>query len=280
MGYATPDTEAPRRPSREEMIAYGASRKGAGATDAGANVQGWILYLKSYLLIRAVIGFLGLALPVVLFLGDALWLSGTIKARGSLSAYYHSGMRDAFVGILFGTGVFLVTYKVFEHQLDNVITTIAGIAVLGVALFPTSRPPGSTSPPTPLEVRLGEQHVAVVHYICSGIFIVSLGVISVFFGIREGKRTSRRDGEHARMSPAFWRRFHLGCASVIGLALLFIGATEVTGWLRDYSLIIGETAAVFAFGSSWLMKGLELDVLLLPKVTTPELPGPAVLNGS
>ncbi|GIH20038.1 hypothetical protein [Rugosimonospora africana] len=276
MGYGTPDTQAPQRPSREELTAYGASRTGADATEADVNVQGRILYLKSYLLMRAAIGFLGLALPIVLFLGDAFWLSGSVKARGSLSAYYHSGMRDVFVGILFGTAVFLITYKVFEHQLDNVITTIAGIAVLGVALFPTSRPPDSTSPPTPLEIRLGEQHVAIVHYICAGTFIVLLGVMSLFFGIREGKRTRWHDGQRARMSPAFWRRFHLGCAAAIGLALLFIGATQATGWLSDYSLIIGETAAVFAFGSSWLMKGLELNILLIPRVTAAELPGPVV----
>lgn len=35
--------------------------------------------------------------------------------RGSLSAYYHSGIRDLFVGSLCVTAVFLITYKMFEH---------------------------------------------------------------------------------------------------------------------------------------------------------------------
>ena len=171
-------------------------------------------------------------------------------------------MRDLFVGTLSATGVFLITYKVFEHTLDNILSIVAGVAVMGVALFPTSRPPDIATPLTPLESRLGEARVAIVHYICAGIFIVLLGVITLIFGIREGRRSQWRDGERARRSPTFWKRFHWGCAAAIGLALAFMGVSEITRWFSHYSLIVGETAAVFAFGVSWLMKGLELQVLL------------------
>jgi hypothetical protein len=273
MSYWRPDTQAPQRPTADELRRY-------ASDEADANERAAILYLKSYLVMRAAIGFLGIALPIGLFLGDALWLKGTMEARGSLSAYYHSGMRDLFVGTLFATGVFLVTYRVVEHTLDNILSIIAGIAVMGVALFPTSRPPGSGSPLTPLEARLGEQRVAIVHYVCAGIFIVLLGVISLIFGVREGKRSQRRDGGRARRSPTFWRRFHWGCAAAIGLALAFMGVSEITRWFSHYSLIVGETVAVFAFGVSWLMKGLELQILLGRPAAGLQSPAPVPVEAS
>src|SRR4051794_15891591 len=98
MGYLDPQTEAPRRPSTVELSEPG---------DHGAGLQARILYLRSYLLMRAVIGFIGLALPVALVLGDWGLERGTLLAKGSLSAYFYSGMRDVFVGSLCVTGLFL-----------------------------------------------------------------------------------------------------------------------------------------------------------------------------
>jgi hypothetical protein len=266
MDCLTPDTEAPLRPSLDELSDPRTRQSGVGPDDSSLNLQVRILYLRSYLLMRALIGFVGIALPIVLLLGDGFLFKGELPARGSLSAYYYSGMRDVFVGSLCATAIFLVTYKVFEHSLDNTLSIIAGIAALGVALFSTGRPGNSDIPMTPLQDLVGEPMVTRVHYFCAAVFIVSLAVISFFFGMREGKRSQQRDGHRARMSPAFWRRFHWGCTIGIALAVIFIVVTKLGGWLTGHSLIIGEAAAVFAFGSSWLMKGLELDVLAGPKV--------------
>jgi hypothetical protein len=72
------------------------------------------------------------------------------------------------------------------------------------------------------------------------------------------------------MSPTFWRRFHWACAAAIILAVVFVAVTKLLGWFEDYSLIIGEAAAVFAFGLSWLMKGLELNMLRSPEAAQSE----------
>jgi hypothetical protein len=255
VGYSTPDTTTPPRPSLRELS--------ADAPDP--NIRGRILYLRSYLLMRAVIGLMGVGLPIVLLLGDGLLLEGDALPRGSLSAYYHSGMRDVFVGTLSVIAIFLITYKVFEHHLDNVLSIVAGVAALGVALFPTGRPSTSNTLPTPLQEQLGETAVATVHYVSAVVFILLLAAMSYIFGIREGNRTQNRRDRMARRSPLFWRRYHWGCTIVIGLALLFVIVTKATDWLDDYSLLIGEIVAVFAFGASWLAKGLELDVLLRPE---------------
>ncbi|HEX7254753.1 MAG TPA: hypothetical protein VF236_02395, partial [Gaiellaceae bacterium] len=61
--------------------------------------------------------------------------------------------------------------------------------------------------------------------------------------------------------PSFWRRYHLACAGLIVAALALAAVEGLTGW-PDKGLLIAEALAVWAFGASWLMKGLELDVLL------------------
>jgi hypothetical protein len=53
--------------------------------------------IRSYLLMRAVVGVLGILIPMILVVGDIVFLEARMTARGSLSAYYHSGMRDVFM---------------------------------------------------------------------------------------------------------------------------------------------------------------------------------------
>jgi hypothetical protein len=63
------------------------------------------------------------------------------------------------------------------------------------------------------------------------------------------------------LTPSFWRRYHLVCAGLIVAALVLAAVTGITNWL-DNGLLIAEAVAVWAFGASWLMKGLEIDALL------------------
>lgn len=228
-------------------------------------------YLRSYLFMRAMVGVSGVLLPVVLLLGD-LVLSGRGPAgRNSLSAYYWSGTRDVFVGALCAISVFLVTYKVVEANLDNTLSVLAGLAALGVALFPTARPDGVTAVLTPLQERLGETAVSAVHAVCAVVFIGSLAVLSACFAIREGCRPARPE---ARCSPRFWRSYHLACTAVIVVAVAGFGVSELLDG-PDWAPAATEVLSVWAFGASWLAKGLELDVLLgtAPAPTTRPAPG-------
>jgi hypothetical protein len=56
------------------------------------------------------------------------------------------------------------------------------------------------------------------------------------------------------------------------LAAIFAGVFGAVGHPKN-SLLIAETACVWAFGASWLMKGLELDVLLDPGSAVPAVDG-------
>lgn len=155
-------------------------------------------YVRSYLIMRTVVGAFGIALPFVLVLVDGLWLNGNPFPRTSLSAYYYSGARELFVGALSAIGVFLITYKAAEINLDNTLSLLAGLAVLIVALFPTGRP-SDLLRLTPVQNRLGESAVGGIHFAAAGTFILSLAVMSYYFRKREGKRHPAE----GRRSPKF-----------------------------------------------------------------------------
>jgi hypothetical protein len=200
-------------------------------------------YLRSFLLMRTAIGFLGIGLPVLLIAGDGLFLSGEVP-RSSLSAYYHTGMRDVFVGTLCATAFFLITYMFFHYTWDNLLSILAGAAVLCVAVFPTA----GSAPLTPLQERLGEAQASRIHFTAAAVFILSLAAISFLFGRSE--------------ATAWRRRAHLGCGAAIVAAVAFMLVSNRLGVLDRHSVFYGETVATLAFGLSWLLKGFALDVLL------------------
>jgi hypothetical protein len=262
-----PETKPPARPSLAELATTATP---VSPAEEAVNLKSRILYLRSYLLMRTIIGFMGITLPILLILGDNLLSDGSgVAVRGSLSGYYYSGVRDFFVGSLVAIGVFLITYKLFERSLNNLLSVVGGLAAMVVAFFPTSRPDGGPDamqvPLTPIQVRLGEATVAHVHYTAAGIFIVSLAIITFFFGLQEGRRGTQRVGRQSMLPPSFWRWFHWASALVILAAVGFMVLSRTQHMFTAYSLLIGQIVAIVAFGLSWLAKGLELDVLLGPR---------------
>lgn len=212
-------------------------------------------YVRCYLGLRLVVGILGIAVPVILVLAEPVLFNGQPFPRGSLSAYYYSGMREFFVGSLCAIGVFLITYKVSDRSRENRLSTYAGLAVILVALFPTGRP-GEGVPATPLQNLLGETWVERVHFASAAVFIGSLAVISWYFA----NRAAGDDRPGRELS----RRYHRTCAGIIAAALGLAALKGLFGW-PDYGLLVAEVAAVLAFGASWLKKGLEIREYLAQK---------------
>ncbi len=211
----------------------------------------------SFLLLRFVVGLLTIALPPLLILLDVMFLGGSPTARGSLSAYYHSGVRDIFVAILVVDGVFLITYKVFERTLENVLTMLAGLAAITVALFPVAPPAGVV--PVPLQERLGEGVVETIHYGAAAVLFVSAALISMQFAREE------LDGPHhpdQSFTPQFWNRFHYVMSGVIVGAIIFVVVTQGFGVLDRFSILLGEWVGLWAFGASWFAKGSDVRRLL------------------
>jgi len=199
-------------------------------------------YVRSYVFMRLAIGVLGFLLPPLLVFLEPILFDGQPYPRGSLSAYYYSGVRELFVGMLCAIGVFLVIYKIADRTRESRVSTYAGIAVIVVALFPTGKP-GAGVPPTPLQNLLGEELVEAIHFFFAGAFIFLLGLITRYFGKHRPER----------------RRLHYACAVVIGLALALAVIAGFTGE-PDKGILIAEWIAVWAFAISWLAT-VELDLI-------------------
>lgn len=214
-------------------------------------------------------GILGFALPTLLFLFDWVLLrSKDLVVRGSLSAYYHSGVRDLFVGILCITGFMLIAYMLGQRSTrmdkrEAALSTIAGAGALLVALLPTTRPGlldgmprcGPHTSPAPegctlLQQLLGEDLVAKAHFVSAGTFIGFLALICVLiFAKRE-----QLEGHEDR------KRLHLVCGWTIAGAIVWaIGGSLLHlvtfGWT---ALLVGEVVAVYFFSFSWMIRSHDL----------------------
>jgi Protein of unknown function (DUF998) len=231
-----------------------------------------VLYARSYLLIRTIVGVLGVLLPFVFILGEAIFLDEGVHVRGSISAYYHTSMRDIFVGSLCVVGLLLATYMAGQTKRpDWWLSLVAGIAVLGVVFFPTGRPNipdgaplcGITPEPagcSPVQQELGETVVATVHFISAAVFILSLAAICFYFAYRE-----RRAGN----AGVAWLQWACGIAIVAAVAWVAVGG--IMDWdLGELTpLYIGEVASIWAFGTSWLMSSRDLWQRVVPVRTPP-----------
>jgi hypothetical protein len=88
--------------------------------------------IVSYLTLRKLIGVLGILLPFACLFGGSLFQNSPVL--DSISAYYHSNMRDILTGLLVGVSLFLITYKGYELR-DTLLAILSGIAGLGIAIF-------------------------------------------------------------------------------------------------------------------------------------------------
>jgi hypothetical protein len=249
-------------------------------------------YTRSYRVGRLVVGFLGILLPVLLIIGEAFFLRGGVHVRGSLSEYYHTSMQDIFVGGLCVIGFLLATYMAGEPKtVDFWASLIAGVAVLGVVFFPTSRSGlaagaplcGSQPEPagcSPVEQALGEHQTAVIHAGCAIVFIVFLAVMSFLFAVSEVRSKAERLPAPGQPAPSAIRKpalfvIHTACALIILIAGVWAFAGVGIGELTR--LYIGEVVSVWAFGLSWLVAGFYLTAPARHKrQETPQDPSPTL----
>jgi len=224
-------------------------------------------YVRSYVFTRFSIGLLGVLLPPLLVFLEPALFDGQPFPRGSLSAYYYSGVRELFVGGLWAIGVFLFVYKFLDFSWESFLSSLAGVAAVVVALFPTERP-GDGITLTPFQVKFGEPAVTAIHYGAAIAFIALLVPIVLFFARDEGKRGQRR-----------WQGFHTVSAAFIVFGAALAAFAGITGG-PDKGVLFGEWIAIWAFGAAWLVKGAEWKVLFRGRVApsapaadrAPELP--------
>ncbi|MHA2251925.1 MAG: DUF998 domain-containing protein [Candidatus Kariarchaeaceae archaeon] len=198
---------------------------------------------NSYPVLNLVLGVLGLSLPTILYFGNwIIFEDDTLK--GSISAYYHSEMRDVFVGYLFAMGLFLLTYQGYE-RIDFIAGFIAGVGALGVALFPTIE-----------ETVTERDRTGWIHVGATVVLYVTLAIMCMRLFTRSNQ--TKKDWKKKR-----WRNavYYLG-GIVVLLSVLAIGilsgiewVDEKPSWVPDSMTFWLEYSANTAFGIAWLTKG-------------------------
>ncbi|MEV5767327.1 DUF998 domain-containing protein [Micromonospora sp. NPDC052213] len=193
--------------------------------------------------LRLGIGTVGIALPIVLTVGNAM-LTGRFVLLDSISASYHTGMRDVFVGGMCAIGVFLVCYR--YRKVDDVLSSIAGVLAIAVALFPaaTGAPRGTL---TPTDVTIGR-----LHQVSAAALFVLLAVFCIFLFPQTGSTVPATGRTRARNG------IYYACGGIIiGAIALAVASNALPFSVRDTlkPLFWCEAVAVLAFGAAWLVKG-------------------------
>lgn len=195
----------------------------------------------SFMTLRKAIGYLGALLPLGLWLGS-LVLGGGGHLRPSVSDYYYSDVRNAFVGDLIAIGVFLLAYRGYDKW-DVIATNAAGLFAIVVALVPTA-----PTVATHKALVLGR-----VHLTSAALLFLTLAVISIvlFRKTAPGGTPTLRKTQRNKVYLAAGLVI-VGClVAIVVSRLVWSDATlashHVVFWL--------EAVALFAFGGSWLTKG-------------------------
>jgi hypothetical protein len=211
--------------------------------------------LISFLWIRRGIGLLGIILPLVLLLGNNL-LSNCNTIQYSISDYYHSNMRDVFVGVICLIALFLFTYRGYDKS-DNIASNLACIFALGVAFLPTS-------------IKSTNNNCLNCNYIMYPILhtisAVCFFLILTYFALIQFPKSEKLDEAikviNSEIISASKKRkmIYLACGVVMFLSILLIGADMLFGKKIDFLankpvVFYLEWAALWAFGISWIVKG-------------------------
>jgi len=208
--------------------------------------------ILSYLGLRKLIGILGIALPAVCIIAGYAF-SG-IGVQRSISYYYHTNIRDFFVGLMVCTGFFLATYKGYL-RIDILASVSAGLCGIGLAVFPCLEGSDTLAPVGLLQLPAGIS--GTLHLIFSVSFFLILALISIFLFRKSDKKKEDR-GHKKNMR----NRIYLICGIIMlaALLVLLVIFIFVPAEIRDdYKLIfIGEVILLLSFGISWLTKGQAL----------------------
>jgi hypothetical protein len=196
----------------------------------------------SYLTLRRFIGVLGTTLPFVLAIAATAIFGEGIQQ--SISAYYYTGVRGVFVGMLWAIGVFMLSYKGYERR-DDLAGDLACIFAIGVSLFPTTPQTGASA-----EAKL----IGAIHLSFAAAFFLTLAYFSLFL-------FTRTDQPVPTIQKVQRNRVYKisGITILACLGLIVVDALLPSEARTSFSVLkprfFLESIAVIAFGISWLTKG-------------------------
>lgn len=211
----------------------------------------------SYNSMRRAIGILGISLPFILVAGSALF-GACNEIQGSISTYYHTNMRNVFVGFNCAVALFLYAYRGHDWK-DNLAGYLGCIFVLGVAFLPCKL--GSPHDPCLIPVSGQNPLVGKLHNLCALMYFIILIAYSLFLFPKT--HMDMVSGEKRLMQRQKKKRnvVYYICGGIMTTALLLIinylwFLADLYPGLKELNPVFWlESVILFAFGISWLTKG-------------------------
>ena len=198
------------------------------------------LYVISYFTLRKAVGVLGIVLPIILVFGNIL-ATGEWKILNSISSYYHTIMRNGFVGILCGVALFMFSYRGHKY-IDNLAGDLACIFALGIAFFPNN-----TANPSDI--------INILHLISAILFFLVL----IFFSLVLFTKTDpdkEMTAQKKNRNTIYYTCGFTMLGSILSIAIYMLWIKGKYPAIDSLSLVFWfETIALLAFGLSWLTKG-------------------------
>ncbi len=210
---------------------------------------------STYLKLRTNVGILAVTLPVI------VWLVHFILTKegvlGSISAYYHTEMRNVFVGIFSVIGFFLLTYDPgfvnpkYRGKNDHRLGIWAGICAILVGIFPTA--------PNIEQLSLSDKWFDGIHLMAVSILLILLIYFSIWlFTLGDTSDPAKKK----RNNVYVWSGVVMAiCVLMMALyAGINMVNSEIISSLKVYNPIFWlEGVALIAFGTSWFVKGEGLS---------------------
>lgn len=223
---------------------------------------------QAYTRIRKAIGYCGFVIPL-LCLSLSLTRNCNRILLPSISHYYYTIIGDAFVGVLFALGLFLVLYKsVFNieklRKQENFLTNLSGAFAMTVAFIPTD-PEGGNCYHIGLTDGTYQEVFGLLgffHLPSAALMLIIFGIIAYYYFPRNWV-TGKPDSSNKRL----YRR----CAWVIFISIFililyfadskFLGGKYLS-WLENIRIVfLLECTSISAFAVSWLKKGRAGDAI-------------------
>lgn len=207
----------------------------------------------TYRRLRRTIGYLGIALPVLLVSLSFIPFFKT-EVQPSISDYYYTNLRDIFTGTLAAVGLFMICYKGHGNTSilkdDQLLTNLAGVMAVGVALIPVTSEAGFPQVLTLIPYDL--TWLGWLHYTFAALLFGSFALLAInVFTIGQNK------AEDIPVSTFNENHIYVFCGSAI-VVLLFLISISEKYHLFNYSTLILESLILFFFGTAWLIKGRAL----------------------
>lgn len=232
-------------------------------------------YLISYRTLRQLIGVLGILLPFLCWMVNAIVNQFNLlrnpnfiditqteiytpasNLKSSVSHYYYTAAGPLFTGLLITVAIFLFCYKGFPISrqndryawlTDKGITNFAAACALLIVLFPTG---SSTIITDNIHIFVSSQIVGRLHLIFASLFFLSMALMSVINFRRGPNKELINDAKGKLFMVCGW-----GIIACLLILLFYAISPNGDNWMGGKFVFVMEVVMLSFFGTSWLTKG-------------------------